>query len=77
MILRARTETCGNHVHVRLFAGKHEGALGICGTVLMRPEEWAAFRDVLAAGGRWATSGAKVEIVEATPEAIPAQTEGL
>lgn len=44
MIFRLLYETAGGHVHCRLFAGSHDGALGKCGDITMRVEEFAIFR---------------------------------
>ena len=44
MIFRIWHETLGGHVHMRLFAGKHEGALGKCGDLTMTVEEFDIFR---------------------------------
>jgi hypothetical protein len=43
MIFRIYHETRAGHVHMRLFAGEHEGALGLCGVLCMRAKEFAAF----------------------------------
>jgi hypothetical protein len=40
MLIKTRAEQLGAHVHVQVFVGKHEGALGLAGTLVMRPEEW-------------------------------------
>lgn len=45
MIFRILHETKGGHVHCRLFAGPHEGALGKCGELTMRANEFASFAD--------------------------------
>lgn len=45
MIFRLYHETQGGHVHLRLFAGPHEGALGKCGDLVMRIEEFASLVD--------------------------------
>ncbi len=45
MIFRLYHETRGGHVHCRLFAGPHEGALGKCGEFTMRVEEFASLVD--------------------------------
>ena len=42
MIFRVYHETKGGHVHIRLFAGKRDGALGKCGDLCMRVEEFSA-----------------------------------
>lgn len=39
------------HAHVRLFAGRKEGALGFCGTLTLRTEEWEKLQAILKAGG--------------------------
>ena len=45
MIFRLHHETKGGHVHCRFFAGKHEGALGKCGELTLRVEEFASLVD--------------------------------
>jgi hypothetical protein len=47
MIFRFYHETLGGHVHIRLFAGKKEGALGKCGDLTMRVEEFKEFKEEL------------------------------
>jgi hypothetical protein len=49
MIFRIYHETLGGHVHMRMFAGTHDGALGKCGDLTMRTEE---FWDFLSRFGR-------------------------
>ena len=44
MIFRLYHVTLGGHVHCRLFAGKGEGALGKCGDLTMRVDEFELFR---------------------------------
>ena len=43
MIFRLYHETRGGHVHCRRFAGKHDGALGKCGNLTMKVDEFEAF----------------------------------
>lgn len=43
MIFRIYYEKRGGHVHCRLFAGEQEGALGKCGDLCMRVEEFSNF----------------------------------
>jgi hypothetical protein len=43
MIFRIYHETRGAHVHMRLFAGPHDGALGKCGDLCMRENEFVEF----------------------------------
>jgi hypothetical protein len=45
MIFRIYHETLGGHVHMRVFAGKAEGALGKCGDLTMRVDEFEVFRN--------------------------------
>ena len=45
MIFRIRYEQLGGHTHMRMFAGPHDGALGKCGDLTMRNEEFKLFRD--------------------------------
>lgn len=40
MIFRLYHETLGGHVHCRLFVGRKEGALGKCGDLTFRVEEF-------------------------------------
>ena len=40
MKFRLYHETKGGHVHCKLFAGSHDGALGKCGDLCMRTEEF-------------------------------------
>lgn len=47
MIFRIYHETLGGHVHMRLFAGKRNGALGKCGDLTMRVEEFTAFQSLM------------------------------
>ena len=44
MIFRLYHETKGGHVHCRFFAGPHDGALGKCGDLTMKVEEFDLFR---------------------------------
>ncbi len=44
MIFRLYHETKGGHVHCRLFSGPHDGALGKCGDLTMKVEEFALFQ---------------------------------
>jgi hypothetical protein len=44
MIFRIYHKTLGGHVHMRVFAGKQEGALGKCGDLTMRAEEFDVFK---------------------------------
>lgn len=44
-MFRIRFKKLGGHVHFRLFAGPHEFALGKCGNLCMREEEFKKFRD--------------------------------
>ena len=44
MIFRIYYEAAGGHVHMRVFAGKRDGALGKCGDLCMRIEEFDDFR---------------------------------
>jgi hypothetical protein len=44
MIFRIYHRTVGGHVHMRFFAGRTEGALGKCGDLVMRVEEFVVFR---------------------------------
>lgn len=45
MIFRLYYELRGAHVHCRLFAGPHDGALGKCGDLTMRGEEFEQFME--------------------------------
>lgn len=50
LIYRLRHRFNGGHVHVRVFAGKNEYALGPAGTLTFRPDEWEGFRLLLQRG---------------------------
>ena len=43
MIWRLYYQRRGGHVHCRLFCGPQEGALGKCGDIVMRHEEFTEF----------------------------------
>lgn len=44
MIFKFRYRFLGGHVHIRVFAGVNPHALGKCGDLIMRPEEWLEFQ---------------------------------
>ncbi len=44
MIFRLYHATKGGHVHCRMFAGPHDGALGNCGCLTMRSDEFEQFK---------------------------------
>lgn len=46
MIFRVRYRLAGGHVHCRMFAGRQEGALGKCGDLTMRDDEFRRFMRV-------------------------------
>jgi hypothetical protein len=48
-IFRLRYEELGGHTHIRVFAGTGPASLGLCGTLVMRNEEWDKFTRVVAA----------------------------
>lgn len=48
MLFRFRYLQAGGHTHVRVFAGVSEGALGKCGDLTFRNEEWEEFKNVVA-----------------------------
>jgi len=50
MILKLRYETKGAHIHVEVFVGPHDEALGLAGTLTLRPAEWEVFRAIIDAG---------------------------
>lgn len=43
MIFRLYWELAGGHVHCKLFAGPHDGALGKCGEFTMREDEFSDY----------------------------------
>lgn len=45
MIFRLYHFTQGGHVHCRLFAGPHNGALGKCGDLVMRTGDFDLFKN--------------------------------
>lgn len=44
MIFRIYHEKRGGHIHMAVFSGKTSGALGKCGDLCMREEEFKEFR---------------------------------
>jgi hypothetical protein len=46
MIFRMYYQQRGGHTHMRLFAGKQDGALGKCGDLTMRNYEFDEFREL-------------------------------
>ena len=44
MIFKFRHMLLGGHVHVQVFAGNNPDALGKCGDLIFREEEWDEFR---------------------------------
>lgn len=42
ILFRFRVDQADTHVHVRMFAGRSEHSLGLCGRLVLRAEEWAA-----------------------------------
>jgi len=47
MHMRIRHALLGVHVHATVFMGEGVGALGRCGTLVLRREEWAHLRRAL------------------------------
>lgn len=45
MIFKFVHRLLGGHVHIRVFAGETPHSLGHAGNLIMRPSEWAAFKD--------------------------------
>ncbi len=45
MIVKYRHRLLGGHVHVRVFAGDNPDALGGCGTLVFREDEWKRWKD--------------------------------
>lgn len=43
MIFKYYYQVAGGHVHVKMFAGRREEALGKAGEFVLRKEEWDAF----------------------------------
>lgn len=52
MIFKIRYQLLGGHVHAIVWAGKNFAALGNCGKLVMREEEWMIFHDVITAATR-------------------------
>ncbi len=44
MVFRLYWRHLGGHVHCRLFAGPQEGALGKCGDLVFREDEFELFK---------------------------------
>ena len=51
MMFRMYYKERGGHTGVRVYAGTHEGALGKCGDLVFRNEEWAEFMALPQAPG--------------------------
>jgi hypothetical protein len=59
MILRIRYRVQGAHVHCRVFIGPHEGALGLCGELVFRPDEFEVIQQLQGKRATW-----RLEFVE-------------
>jgi hypothetical protein len=46
MIFRIYHDKRGGHVHMRFFSGRHDGAMGKCGDLCMRADEFDVFREM-------------------------------
>lgn len=44
-VMRVYWKELGGHTHLKIWTGKNGTALGKCGELVMRNEEFAAFRD--------------------------------
>jgi hypothetical protein len=44
ILFRFRVDQSDTHVHLRVFAGQSEASLGLAGQLVLRAEEWHAFR---------------------------------
>lgn len=68
IVFRIYHQMMGSHVHVKVFAGTWDNreSLGLSGRLVMRPEEWAALRDVLKETEP-RREYTKMEIVDETP----------
>jgi hypothetical protein len=64
MLFRFRFKRLGGHTHLRVFAGKTEASLGLCGNLAMRNEEFMLFMETFDIGE---TPDGQVE-VEFLPE---------
>jgi len=70
-LFRFRFEILGGHTHVGLWAGRREAALGKCGNLVFRNEEWDEFRKAIALAAlapRMIQEGTAFQIV---PDARP------
>jgi hypothetical protein len=65
MIFRIYHETAGGHVHCQVFAGRHDGALGKCGDLCMRVEEFEIFKP----------AATFIQFLEKGREALPAPAQ--
>jgi hypothetical protein len=50
MIIKIKHELAGGHVHMGMWMGTTEGALGKCGTLVMRDIEFIVFQHLLDRG---------------------------
>ena len=58
MVFKARWKELGAHVHVTIFVAKStEHTYENLGTLVMRPNEWWMFRDMLDAGNTQIVEG--------------------
>jgi hypothetical protein len=71
MIFKFRYRLLGGHVHIRMFAGTNPHALGKCGDLTMRPEEWEHFRLRTRHGGFEFVDDTAVEPRYALPLDMP------
>jgi hypothetical protein len=67
MLFRFRYQVQGGHTHVRMFAGKSVPALGKCGDLVFRNEEWNEFLAELAPSFANRREGAAIDVL---PEAV-------
>lgn len=50
MLFRFHYSQLGDRIHTRMFAGPAEGALELCGLLVMRNSEFEQFKQLLEAG---------------------------
>lgn len=63
MFIKVRHELVGGHVHVGVWMGRHANAIGKCGTLTFRAEEWDALETAWSEGALYLETHGDLEIV--------------
>jgi hypothetical protein len=70
MLFRFRYHEAGGHTHVRMFAGPTSRGLGLCGTLVFRNDEFAAYRAAVEREAGTMFGGPAIEFL---PDHMPAE----